>query len=83
MVASTFATRKTPVVRNNVFGPATIDGKNYPANSDKIGVRATDSGRTDRVNLSNIHVVGNDMNGSESSRAVARLRAGQHNVGSR
>ena len=62
VVASTFATRKTPTVKNNVFGPATIDGKSYPANGDQIGVRATDSGRSDRVNLSDI-VTGNDMNG--------------------
>jgi hypothetical protein len=48
---------------NNNFGPATIAGVSYPANGDKIGVRATDSGRSDRVNLSNIDVVGNKMNG--------------------
>ena len=50
-------------VKNNNFGPATIAGESYPANGDKIGVRATDSGRSDRVNLSNIDVVGNEMNG--------------------
>jgi hypothetical protein len=50
-------------VRNNVFGPAIIGGKSYPANGDKIGVRATDSGRSDRVNLFNIDVIGNAMNG--------------------
>jgi hypothetical protein len=48
---------------NNNFGTATIAGVSYPANGDKIGVRATDSGRSDRVNLSNIDVVGNKMNG--------------------
>lgn len=50
-------------VRNNVLGPATIGGKSYSANGDQIGVRATDSGRLDRVNLFNIDVIGNDMNG--------------------
>jgi hypothetical protein len=54
-------------VENNNFGPATITmggvQVTYQANGDKIGVRATDSGRSDRVNLSNIDVVGNKMNG--------------------
>jgi hypothetical protein len=47
----------------NNFGPATIATKSYAANGDSIGVRATDSGRSDRVNLSNVDVVGNNMNG--------------------
>jgi hypothetical protein len=47
---------------NNNFGPATIAGVSYPANADRIGVRATDSGRSDRVNLSNVDVVNNKMN---------------------
>ena len=50
-------------VKNNVFGPATIDGNSYPANGDKIGVRATDSGRSDRVNLFDIKVDWQHMNG--------------------
>jgi hypothetical protein len=50
-------------VKNNNFGPETIAGVSYAANGDKIGVRATDSGRSDRVNLSNIDVVGNTMDG--------------------
>jgi hypothetical protein len=41
------------IVKNNVFGD----------NGDQIGVRATDSGRSDRVNLFDISVTGNDMNG--------------------
>jgi hypothetical protein len=48
---------------NNNFGPATIAGVSYAANGDRIGVRATDSGRSDRVNLSNVDVVNNNMNG--------------------
>jgi hypothetical protein len=48
---------------NNNFGPATIAGVSYLANGDRIGVRATDSGRSDRVNLSNVDVVNNTMNG--------------------
>jgi hypothetical protein len=48
---------------NNNFGPATIAGVTYLVNGDRIGVRATDSGRSDRVNLSNVDVVGNTLNG--------------------
>ena len=33
----------------------------YAANLERIGVRATDSGRSDRVNLSGIRVEGNNM----------------------
>ena len=51
------------LVRYNNFGPATIVGVSYAANLDRIGVRATDSGRSDRVNLSNVDVVNNNMNG--------------------
>ena len=51
------------LVTNNNFGPATIAGVSYPANGDRIGVRATDSGRSDRVDLSNVDVVDNNMNG--------------------
>jgi hypothetical protein len=54
-------------VRDNNFGPATITiagvQVNYRANGNQIGVRATDSGRSDRVNLSEILVTDNDMNG--------------------
>ncbi len=48
-------------VINNNLGPATIAGVSYPANGDRIGVRATDSGRSDRVNLSNVDVVNNNF----------------------
>jgi hypothetical protein len=34
-------------------------------NANDIGVRATDSGRSDRVNLANISVVNNDLNGDK------------------
>ena len=54
---------RNALVRTNVFGPATIAGVSYPANRDRIGVRATDSGRSDRVNLSNVDVVDNNLNG--------------------
>jgi hypothetical protein len=50
-------------MRKNIFGPATIAGVSYPANGDKIGMRATDSGRSDRVDLSNVRVENNNMNG--------------------
>jgi hypothetical protein len=46
----------------NNFGPATIAVVTYLANGNRIGVRATDSGRSDRVNLSNVDVVGNTLN---------------------
>jgi len=49
-------------VVNNYFGPATIDLVDYLANGRQIGVRATDSGRSDRVDLRNIKVENNDMN---------------------
>ena len=51
----------------NNFGRATItiagDEVDYSANTNRIGVRATDSGRSERVNLSNVDVVNNKMNG--------------------
>jgi len=50
------------LVRTNIFGPTTIAGVSYPANGDLIGVRATDSGRSDRVDLSNVDVLNNNMN---------------------
>jgi len=56
----------------NNFGRATITiagvAVNYPPNgSNRIGVRATDSGRTDRVNLSNVDVVGNNFGLADSN----------------
>ena len=56
---------KNAQVLNNNFGPATIAGVSYLANTDRIGVRATDSGRSDRVDLSGIRVEGNNMNGDK------------------
>jgi hypothetical protein len=60
-------------VESNVFGGATfrfIDPLNKlvtmtygpNTNNQRIGVRATDSGRSDRVNLSNVMVRNNTMN---------------------
>jgi hypothetical protein len=59
-------------VKSNVFGRATFrfisqETNNpvtvtYPPNNDLIGIRATDSGRSDRVNLSNVDVLDNAMN---------------------
>ena len=49
----------------NNFGRATITiagvEVNYPPNGNRIGVRATDSGRSDRVNLMNVDVVNNNF----------------------
>jgi hypothetical protein len=50
-------------VRNNVFGPATIAGVTYPANSDNVAVHAADSGRDDRTDLRNVDIVDNTLNG--------------------
>jgi hypothetical protein len=58
---------RNATVTNNKFGPATISiagvNVNYSVNGDRIGARATDSGRSDRVDLSDIVVENNDMNG--------------------
>src|SRR5215218_8121205 len=56
----------------NNFGRATITiagvAVNYPPNgSNRIGVRATDSGRSDRVNLYNVDVVGNNFGLADSN----------------
>jgi hypothetical protein len=54
-------------VLNNRFGPADItiggDTVHYDPNGERIGVRATDSGRSGRVDLSNVRVANNNMNG--------------------
>jgi len=52
---------------NNNFGRATVAGVDYPPNGNRIGVRATDSGRSDRVNLSNVDVVGNNFGLADSN----------------
>jgi hypothetical protein len=46
---------------NNNFGKATIAGEVYPPNFERIGVRATGSGRTGRVRLRNVDVVNNNF----------------------
>jgi hypothetical protein len=48
-------------VRNNNLGKAIIAGVTYLVNGDRIGVRATDSGRSDRVNLAKIKVEKNNF----------------------
>jgi hypothetical protein len=52
-------------VRNNVFGAKTIAGVAYPRNRDRVGIRATDSGRADRPNLWNVDIVNNILNGEK------------------
>jgi hypothetical protein len=58
-------------VKSNDFGGATfryINPENntvmvsYLANNERVGIRATDSGRSNRVNLSNVIVRDNSMN---------------------
>jgi hypothetical protein len=72
------------VVKNNNFGPATIAGASYLANGDKIGVRATDSGRSDRVDLRGISVVGNKMNGDSIVTCGGQVSCSNNtNVGTR
>jgi hypothetical protein len=51
------------LVRNNVFGAKTIAGVAYPRNRDRVAIRATDSGRSDRPNLFNVDIVNNILNG--------------------
>jgi len=80
-------------VIGNVFGGATfkfIDPKNnpvtvtYPGNTDRIGIRATDSGRSDRVDLSNVDVLNNNMNGERIITCGGPVYcSGNTNVGSR
>jgi len=48
-------------VENNNFGKAIIAGVTYLVNGNRIGVRATDSGRSDRVNLFNVDVRNNNF----------------------
>ena len=51
------------LVRNNVFGAKTIAGVAYPRNRDRLTIRATDSGRSDRTNLLDADIVNNVLNG--------------------
>ncbi len=76
-------------VDNNNFGPATItiagEEVDYSANGgNRIGVRATDSGRSDRVNLSNVAVKNNDMNGDRIVNCGGQVECSDNtNVGTR
>jgi Right handed beta helix region len=51
------------VVRNNVFGGASIAEVDYLPNTGGVAIRATDSGRSDRPDLSNVDLVDNVLNG--------------------
>jgi Right handed beta helix region len=51
------------LVRDNVFGAATIADVAYLPNSEGVAIRATDSGRPDRPDLFNVDIVGNVLNG--------------------
>ena len=86
MVVSTFATRKTPrwkptnLACNHHHRGDEVD---YSANIERIGVRATDSGRSDRVNLEDV-VVENNMNGDRSVNCGGPVEcSGNSNVGNR
>jgi hypothetical protein len=83
-------------VKSNVFGGATfrfIDPLNklvtviYPPNvppNERIGIRATDSGRSDRVNLSNVDVLDNMMNNERIVTCGGPVMcSGNTNVGTR
>ena len=59
------------IVESNNFGGATFRFRDplnrlvtvtYPANTERIGIRATDSGRSSRVDLKNVVVRNNTMN---------------------
>jgi hypothetical protein len=45
----------------NNFGRASVAGVTYEVNGNRIGVRATDSGRSGRVDLSNVEVANNNF----------------------
>jgi hypothetical protein len=51
------------LVQNNVFGAATIADVVYLPNSEGVAIRATDSGRSDRPDLLNVHIIDNVLNG--------------------
>jgi hypothetical protein len=75
-------------VLNNKFGPADItiggDTVHYSANGNRLGVRATDSGRSDRVNLSNVLVAENNLNGDRIVRCGGPVTCRDNsNVGGR
>jgi hypothetical protein len=75
-------------VFENKFGPATITIEgvevDYSANVERIGVCATDSGRSDRVNLSNVEVKDNNMNGDRIVTCGGPVEcSGNFNVGNR
>jgi hypothetical protein len=50
-------------IKNNHFGAATIEGVEYQPNSRDAAITASDSGRSDRPDLSNIVVANNALNG--------------------
>jgi Disaggregatase related len=50
-------------IQNNHFGAATIADVIYLPNSEGVAIRATDSGRSDRPDLSNVVIVDNVLNG--------------------
>jgi hypothetical protein len=58
---------RNAIVRRNDFGPDIINvggsDVSYRENGDRRGIRATDSGRSGRVDLEDILVEENDMNG--------------------
>jgi hypothetical protein len=59
----TIVDAQNALVRNNVFGAATIAGVTYSSNSESVAIRATDSGRSDRPDLLNVDIMANVLNG--------------------
>ena len=67
-------------VRANVFGEATINGVFYPHNGRNVAVRAADVRQTDRTDMWNVDIIGNDLNGEKiviSTRKDETLACGQ------
>jgi hypothetical protein len=62
------------VIRNNIFGTATINGVTYRHNGDNVAIRADDNARSDRTDLWNVDIIGNDLNGE---RIVVGAREGE------
>ncbi len=51
------------LVRNNVFGAATVAGVSYRNNSERVAAVASDSGKASRTNLLNVDIVNNILKG--------------------
>jgi hypothetical protein len=68
------------MIRANTFGTATINGVTYPHNGFNVAVRAADVGKTEKTDMWNVDIIGNDLNGEKivvSTRIGQTLACGQ------